>query len=129
MVRSCPMCGEPFASSRPSAKFCSDRCRQRNKRGSAPVPAKPIDTKSEETTRLVQLVSAELERAGKLDSPLGEQAVQLAVLMTQPGGTQGGVAALSRELRSVLEVVLSTAVVGVDPLDELKARRDAKRTG
>jgi hypothetical protein len=41
--------------------------------------------------------------------------------------TGGGLAALSKELRAVMAAALLNAAVAANPLDELRARRDAKR--
>lgn len=47
MKRRCVMCMTEFEAKRPSARYCSDRCRQRYKRAGATVPApepEPTDT-------------------------------------------------------------------------------------
>jgi hypothetical protein len=41
--------------------------------------------------------------------------------------TGSATAALSKELREVMAKALADATIGVDPLDELRARRDRKR--
>jgi uncharacterized tellurite resistance protein B-like protein len=75
---------------------------------------------------LVSAVIAELTAAGREQSSLGAQAVELARRMSQ-FDTGGGLAALSKELRAVMSVALSSAVAADDPVDELRARRVAKR--
>jgi hypothetical protein len=77
---------------------------------------------------LVVATKVELEAAGRLDSVLGQQALRLAQQMSG-FETGGGMAALSRELRATMAEATRGAAVAADPLDELKARRDAKRAG
>lgn len=104
--------------------MCSAKCRVYKSRGGGSVPP-PLLVPADGD--LVAAVSAELSAAGRLDSALGRQAVRLAQRMGE-FDTGGGVAALSRELRSVMAAALQTAVAMDDPVDELRARRDAKRS-
>jgi hypothetical protein len=77
---------------------------------------------------LVAAVVAELTAAGREGSALGVQAIHLAQrLDLSRFDTGGGLAALSKELRAVMAAALQNAAVAADPVDELKARRDAKR--
>ncbi len=71
-------------------------------------------------------VLAELTAAGRQNTALGVLAVQLAQRMTQ-FDTGGGLAALSKELRAVMAAALQEAPASADLIDELRARRDAKR--
>lgn len=76
---------------------------------------------------LVDVTRRELEAAGVLDSVLGQQALALASRIMSPMSTGASVASLSKELRVVMvEATAGVQAVG-DPLDELRARRDAKR--
>jgi hypothetical protein len=52
-------------------------------------------------------------------------ALQLARRIEAPGESGSGMAALSKELRAVMADVVKDAATGPDPLDELRARRDA----
>ena len=124
----CLICDKPFRANRPQAKYCGDTCRKRAQRG---VPAlrqvkAPISAVYTEGGDLVSAVTAELEVAGRRSSALGIQAILPARYVQEDNGTAS--VALSRELRAVMAAALQNAPTGeVDPLDELKARRDAKR--
>ncbi|WP_201029539.1 hypothetical protein [Mycolicibacterium canariasense] len=77
---------------------------------------------------LVKATMVELEAAGKLDSMLGQQALALARRMS---GEVTGIAALSKELSRVMAAATANTPGSVaavaDGIDELRARRDAKR--
>lgn len=131
MTRNCAVCRRPFEASRPNAKFCGSTCRKRNARGvTAPEMGSNVEAESDEPTPLVEATTAELAAAGKLDTMLGQLALALAKRM---GGEVTGIAALSKELRSVTDAALGVKTSGAsavaDDVDELRARRDAKRVG
>ena len=122
MQRTCSICGKSFTAKRKDARTCSATCRS-NKRNGA-KPAELIESP------LVRATRAELEAAGKLDTRLGQQALVLAVGMS----TGSGVGQLSKELDRVMEAAIGISVkppaAGTgDAVDELRARRDAKRAG
>lgn len=126
MRRTCDVCGGDFEAKRKDAKTCSATCRS-NKRNMVP-PADPGEVGG---NSLVKATTAELAAAGKVDTMLGQLAISLAGRMS---GTTTGLAALSRELRSVIDAALGTKTGGgktqtSDGIDELRARRDAKRAG
>ena len=130
--RNCAQCGRPFGASRPQAKFCGATCRSRahraGKSGRSPVvsAAQPQWRPDPAHSDLISAVVADLEKAGRQGSALGHQAVLLAREMAQVQ-TGAGLAALSKELRSVMDAALHNAAPAADPLDELIARRNAKR--
>ena len=74
-------------------------------------------------------IEAALRAAGELDSVLGRQALDLASRL--PDAKSGsGLAAMHKELRSVMSAVAGVAVGEIDPVDELKAKRvTRKRAG
>jgi len=134
VVRNCNFCGRPYEAKHvTTSKFCGVNCRNRNARGAPPPPTPPVVSLSQAddgdttTNDLNKATKAELEAAGKLDTSLGQQAMSLAVRM---GGfdTGGGLAALSRELRAVMAEATHGAKASVDVVDELRARRNAKRS-
>ena len=123
MQRSCSVCGRDFEAKRKDAITCSATCRSNRRNGKSVT--NPVDTP------LVRATRAELEAAGKLDTRLGQQALVLAAGMS----AGSGVGQLSRELDRVMAEAIGftpptagTAPTG-DTLDELRARRDAKRAG
>ena len=126
MQRMCDVCGSEFEAKRKDAKTCSATCRS-NKRNQVHAP----DPDEVGQNSLVKAMKAELEAAGKVDTVLGQLAISLAGRMS---GTTTGLAALSRELRSVTDAAIgvksSTGPTAADDgIDELRRRRDAKRAG
>ena len=126
MQRICEVCDNSFEAKRKDAKTCSSTCRS-NKRNQVPA----VDPGLVEANSLVKATRVELEAAGKVDTALGQLAISLAGRMS---GTTTGLAALSRELRSVMDAAIgkpagSGGSTGGDGIDELRARRDAKRAG
>lgn len=128
MVRSCPVCGKSFVAQRATAKYCSSSCRGRAyAERAAAAPAVPAAALVPAPDGLAAAVRAQLDAAGRAGSPLGMQAVTLAARVESPHETGAAVAALSRELRTVLDVALAGVAVAADPVDELRVLRDRKR--
>lgn len=126
MRRLCSVCGLHFEAKRKDAVTCSASCRSR-KRHIVP-PSDPA------ANSLVKATQAELETAGKLDTMLGQQALALAARMSGSESV-AGIASLSKELRTVMAAAIGTSPavptpgVAADVVDEVRARRDAKRAG
>ena len=123
MQRTCAVCGRDFDAKRKDAITCGATCRSNRRNGKSATT--PTDTP------LVRATRAELEAAGKLDTRHGQQALVLAARMS----TGTGVGPLSKELDRVMAAAIGytpaaapTAGQG-DEVDELRARRDAKRAG
>lgn len=73
-------------------------------------------------------VTAELTAAGMLDSYQGQAALLLARRMESGDDTAPALAQMVRQLRETMASALSSAVPDeVDPVDELRARRDRRR--
>lgn len=126
-MRTCEFCGRSFEAQR--ARFCSSTCRARKSEGVAPpstVPPPEADP-GRPVSGLVDSVRAELEKLKKLDSVSGQHALELASRIASAPGMNTGVAALSKELSRVLGEARQGSTAVVNPLDELKARRDFKR--
>lgn len=71
----------------------------------------------------------ELARAGRENTPAGQKALVLAFRIEHADGETGSSLAALAKAHSI---ALAEAVAGVErksPIDELKARRDAKRAG
>lgn len=122
-------CGKPYIAERARSKYCSVKCRtaatrarQRGEVESAP------DAPATSNAGLVSVVERVLVEADRLDTVAGQMAVQLAKSASTPGATPSAVAAATRELRAVMDEALRGVAVASDPLDEVKARRDAKLT-
>jgi hypothetical protein len=83
--------------------------------------AEPVDA------GIVAAVRADLVRLGKLDSLLGQQALVVAGRLTRTSDDTGSaVASLSREL-SRLMGLLGGKGEALDPVDEVRRRREQKR--
>lgn len=127
MQRICAICNRTFEARRKDARYCGSTCRNSRARG-----AKPLTDLGD--SPLVKATRTELEAAGKLDTMLGQQALILAARMSGTE-TAGGVGTLSKELSRVVAAATGTTPPGApatgkgDSVDELRARRDAKRAG
>ena len=139
MDRACDACGATFAARSVKARFCSDKCRSRARyrrevlgapEAIAPKPKpkrtrkpKPVDS----PTGTLGAVIAELTDAGRLDTSAGQAAVALATRIDQGAESSSGLAALTREMRAAMAEALANVAQAGDALDELRARREARR--
>jgi hypothetical protein len=125
MLVTCQICGTEFETKSTRAKFCGSTCRSRGHRNGGTVVQMP-ETEAEDSSPLVDAIQRELEAAGVIDSPLGQQALELARRMTHPRAMGLSVAPISKELRSVMAEAMKDAP-RASKLDELRARRERKR--
>lgn len=134
MQRNCDVCQESFEAKRPQARYCSTRCRTRASRAGIahsrrPGATAPAATVTREASGLADAVRAALESAGRANTVAGHHAIELADRIVNAPAINTGVAALSKQLQNVLAEALSGQTGPQrNPLDELKARRDRKRT-
>jgi hypothetical protein len=131
MLKTCqgPECGVQFETTSARAKFCGSTCRSRAHRNGESVAEIPPAAPSGDPQAVPPLLEAtrrELEKAGVADSPLGQQALELARRMSDPRAMGLSVAPISKELRTVMSEALKDAAVA-SGLDELRLRRDRKR--
>lgn len=130
MIRSCDVCTADYEAKRANSRFCSDSCRKRNQRSPVKSTGKPAEPGAEgASSSVLDATRVELERAQRVDTALGQQALEIARRMGSPFETGSGVASLSRELRAVMSAALEGVQGALDPVDELRARRDRKRSG
>lgn len=129
-----PTCGGPFEAKRPNATYCSAKCRKRAQRAgtaggqarTVPLPPRPDDPG--EDGPVTAATRRELAAAGREESALGQGALAAARRIDTPTSDSGSaVASLIREHRAALAEALDGAKPAMDDLDELRARRDAKR--
>lgn len=130
MLRSCSWCGDEFQARHPRAKFCGDTCRQASHRAGPDGPEAPEPAAGDAPGGFVEVATvAELEAAGREASPLGLAAVVLARRLDNSSNESGAaIAALARQLRDTLGAAMAGAQKAADPLDELRERRDRKRS-
>lgn len=131
--RECDVCAHPFDAKTARAKYCGATCRSRKNRGAVPAANLPFagsgvpsDDQGSDEPRLVKAVRTALESAGRLESFAGQQAMHLAEQMSS-NKVAIGVAALNKELTATMDRALANTTKADDPVDEVKARRDAKR--
>ena len=140
----CAACSTEFDARSSRARFCSAKCRtdahyRRTKLGLPEAknpPAKPKRTRkvkpapeTDAPVGTLGAVLAELREAGRLDSSAGQAAVALARRIDDGAESSAGLAALTRELRAAMAEALARAEAAGDALDELRARREARRVG
>lgn len=127
-TRSCDHCGTPYEAKTIKSRFCPRHIKGKNRTG-APVSsmvervAPVLEVSVLESTRSV------LDAAGVSGSPDGAAALKLAELIdAPPQGTHSSVSAWVRAHRESLAAALASSVsVKRSTLDEVRARRDAKR--
>jgi hypothetical protein len=130
-----PGCDIEFESKREDAKFCSPRCRQRNRRATGSTPkAKdaPTTTAAAPAANLTTLPArrgvyavtlAELQRLERDATPLGQNALLLAERLDGSRHETGSsLAALERSFRSALEAATAGAETEGDALDGFRDR-------
>ena len=133
MMRNCDSCGCSYQAKRETSKFCSTRCRvnasnARKYAGNPQVAPVVQEQPAVVAGGLVDVTRAALEEADRLDSVPGQQALRIAEAMAGRE-TGGGIAALSKALSTVMAEALEGVAAAADPLDELRVRREARRTG
>lgn len=136
MQKRCAACPNVFEAKRKTAKYCSDRCRMRAHRRPAereqttPVASPPPVQREDDPESLTAAARAELAEAGRDRTAAGQVVLALARRIDANSAETGSsLAALAREFRAALAGALEGAGAAVDPVDELRARRDRKRTG
>lgn len=143
MDKSCARCARTFTAKRQVARFCSVACRNAAAAARAKgqpeakvVPAKPKAKRTRKAAGLepeavptgaLGAVLDELQAAGRLQSSAGQAAVALARRIDDGAESSAGLAALTREMRAAMAEALSRAEATGDALDELRARREARR--
>ena len=128
-MRSCATCGASIEGRNARARFCSDLCRARGRRLGHAVPAHdPAEVAPAAVSgRVTAATRAEVDAVGLAGAALAEVALTLALQIdaladprTMPGLTREWRAAMA-ELRA-----MSTAAPVVNPLDELRRRREQR---
>lgn len=140
MRRNCDTCGKAYEAQRVTSKYCSKKCnvratRTRGKLVLVPdeVRAAPAETAMppasapSATAGVLAATRAELEELKALETPMGQLALQLAARIQYVPDTGSGTAAVSRELRQVLDAARAVSKGGSDRVDEINKRRQAKQ--
>ena len=127
MTTSCAVCSTRFEAATARGRYCSDRCRQKAKRG-----RDAARHASDRESGLVAKVRRDLRAAGKLDTVRGELAIVVAEQIAKPDAT--GVQGLAKQLDMLLTAlgigepasVAPSTSVEPDLMDEIKERRERK---
>jgi len=110
-----------------------DTCRKRGLRAQNAAktlpnaPERPETPTEPDDSSLVRVVTRELTEVDRLDTFAGQVALELAVRMANRREMGASVASLSKQLREAMAEAMVNVAVEVSPLDEIRARRDAKR--
>jgi hypothetical protein len=139
MERDCDRCGQPFAPASKRARFCSVKCRTQATRARAtgqpesiakPKRARKPKAQAEDfPAGTLGAVIAELTAAGRLQTSAGQAAVALASRIDAGAESSSGLAALTREMRAAMAEATANVAQAGDALDELRAKREARRAG
>jgi hypothetical protein len=143
MWRPCEACGTVFEPLRANHRFHSGTCRVAYRRGvrppanlaavppAGPAPPAPTpETKPPLSETVVDTVRRDLERAGRLDTWLGQSALAMAKVLATGVGTPAGLSSANRELRETMAAALRGATTPgsavVQHRDEVAERRAAR---
>lgn len=126
-ARACADCGSKLPTQTGAGKprvYC-ESCSPARRRGKPASTVSPLPHaaggKVEAATR------ATLESAGRLDTVAGAAALALAEILDSGGQSGSSAAALVKELRATIAEALEGVRTTSSLVDELRARRDAKR--
>lgn len=125
VVKPCDLCGTPYQAKRAS-RYCSPACRSQASAarvGRKVVPTEPVVVESS----VAAAVRAELQAVGRLDTVAGQAALTLAARVDAQAETGAALAALVKQLHATMATATADASESLDVLDELRARREARR--
>ncbi len=131
MQRECESCGLAYTARRASSRFCGDTCGKRSQRARAagmPFLAASVDDREAPPSELERVVVRELEAVGRLESVAGQIALLLAGRIGSRRETGAATASLARQFSVTMDEALGGVAKAADPLDEIRARRDRKRS-
>ena len=141
MEATCARCAATFTPGSKRARFCTVKCRTQATRARAAgkpeaLPQakpkakrtrKPAGLQPDSPTGTLGAVIAELTEAGRLQTSAGQAAVALASRIDAGAESSSGLAALTREMRAAMAEATANVAQTGDALDELRARREARR--
>jgi len=136
MSRPCDVCGCAYTARRATSRFCGGTCAKRAQRaGPAVMRARAAALADDErpVSDLERAVARELEQAGTMQSLRGQIeghiALELAYRIGSRHESGAATAALAKALRATMDRALGGVTpAAADPLDEIRARRDLKRS-
>lgn len=131
MQRECESCGRSYTAQRTSSRFCGDTCGKRSQRARAaglPLLADTLDDDPAPLSELERVVVRELEAVGRLECVAGQIALVLARRIGSRRESGAATASLARRFSATMTKALAGVDRAADPLDEIRARRDLKRS-
>jgi hypothetical protein len=138
VYRPCDACGTIYEAKTKRSRFHTPNCRVAYHRGVRPpahlsaVPPTEAAPPPPLSETVVDTVRRDLERAGRLDTWLGQSALAMAKVLATGVGTPAGLSSANRELRETMAAALRGATTPgsavVQHRDELAEWR-AKNTG
>ena len=136
MRRHCDECGTEYQAARATSRFCSGRCRTRQTRkrarGIDVTQPTPIATAflPDEPGQLTDATRAELAAHGLEQTADGILLLTLAARIDAGAETSPALASLSKEYAARKDALLpSVKPTAANPMDELRALRERRRTG
>lgn len=130
--RKCDSCGKSYEAKRSDSKYCSGSCRAAASKRSKPQPDVVADTPLGDAASVGLMASTlmELVKAGRENTASGQAALLLAYRLEHSQlDTGASIASMVKQHGATLAEALKGAAKAATALDELKARRDAKRAG
>jgi len=116
-----PGCSVDLSGKSSTAKFCSDRCRKRVQRNPAAKAAR------KRSGTLAKTVRAELTRVRAQNTVPGQLAIDLAKQIDRGEIAGAAMAGAARQLDALVDKAAAAGrSADVDPIDELRARRERK---
>lgn len=128
--RKCDLCGKAYTAKSKRSKFCSPACRVRNHEGRKPLraadPPAPDATPSTNVTDATMTLLVELDRVA---TPEGQAALVLARKIDAAEDPLSAINGAVKQLSDTLAGLRRQAPKEGNPLDELRARRQARQRG
>lgn len=133
-TKTCESCGERPTKS-PKSRFCDDTAclRERRRKWKADHDRRKRETTLAEPTEewstggVFAATLFELQASGRVDTAAGQSALALASRIDHGAKDSGSsIAALSRQHLAALGEALKDVTTEANPLDELRARREAR---
>lgn len=128
MTKSCAKCGGPLpvqtgrGRRRTKCESCSPSRVAKPKTTARPTAPSSADG-------LLAATRAELDAAGRAGSHAGQAALLLAERVEFGENSGSAVAQMVRQLHDTMTRALADVVAEVDPVDELRSRRERRRAG
>ena len=128
-MRSCAKCGAPLplqTGRGQRRKMCATCSPSRNRKPTKTAPKPTVKPQTVQRS-IVSVTTAELTEAGMLDSHQGQAALLLAHRLESGEDTGAAMAQMVRQLQLTMASALASVEPDeVDPVDELKARRESR---